>query len=86
MRTKQESQRKRSGRFVGVAESSRAGRMAQASVKKLEHTGPTDKEKVDSVPQSEQSASTPEPHLPKGKKESHLCKSPSREEGESQGE
>ena len=41
--------------------------MAQVSVKKLEHTGPTIKERVASVPQKEQLASMPEPLLPKGK-------------------
>ena len=40
--------------------------MAQASAQKLEHTGPAGKEKVASVPQTEQLASTPEPPLPKG--------------------
>ena len=44
----------------------RACRMAQASAEKLEHTGPAEKEKVASVPQREQLASTPEPLLPKG--------------------
>ena len=34
---------------------------------KLEHTRPAEKERVASVPQREQSASTPEPSLPKGK-------------------
>ena len=41
--------------------------MAQASMEKLEHTGPAQKERVASVPQREQLASTPEPLLPKGK-------------------
>ena len=42
--------------------------MAQASAKKLEHTGPAEKERVVSVPQREQLASiTPGPPLPKGK-------------------
>ena len=45
----------------------RACRMAQASAEKLEHTGPAEKERVASVPQREQMASTPEPPLPKGK-------------------
>ena len=44
----------------------RAGRMAQASVEKLNHTGPAERERVASVPQREQLASTPEPLLPKG--------------------
>ena len=38
------------------------------SVKKLEYTGPADKERVASVPQREQMAATPEPLLPKGKR------------------
>ena len=45
----------------------RACKMAQASAEKLEHTGPAENERVDSVPQREQLASTPEPPLPKGK-------------------
>ena len=45
----------------------RACRMAQASAVKLEHTGPAEKERVVSVPQREQLASTPEPLIPKGK-------------------
>ena len=39
--------------------------MAQASAEKFEHTGPAKKERVASVPQREQLASTPEPPLPK---------------------
>ena len=45
----------------------RACRMAQASAEKLEHTGPGEKERVASVPQTEQLASTPELPFPKGK-------------------
>ena len=41
--------------------------MAQASAEKLEHTGSAKKERVASVLQKEQLASTPEPPLPKGK-------------------
>ena len=41
--------------------------MAQASAKKLEHTGPAEKKRVASVPQRKQLASTPEPSLPKEK-------------------
>ena len=41
--------------------------MVQASVEKLEQTGPAEKEKVASEPQREQLARTPEPPLPKGK-------------------
>ena len=44
----------------------RACRMAQASAKKLGHTGPAEKERVASVPQSEQLVRTPEPPLPNG--------------------
>ena len=44
-----------------------ACRMAQASAEKPEHTGPARKERVASVPQREQLASTPEPPLPKEK-------------------
>ena len=48
----------------------RACRMAQTLAEKLEHTGPAEKERVASVPQREQLASTPEPPLPKGKEPS----------------
>ena len=41
--------------------------MVQISAEKLDHTGPAEKERVASVPQREQLASTPEPPLPKGK-------------------
>ena len=51
----------------------RACRMAQASAKKLEHTGPTEKERVASVPQREQLASMPEPPLPKEKRNRVIC-------------
>ena len=43
----------------------RACRTAQASVEKLEHTEPAEKERVASVPQKEQLARTSEPSLPK---------------------
>ena len=46
----------------------RACKMVQASAEKLEHNGPTEKERVASVAQKEQLASTLEPPLPKGKK------------------
>ena len=46
----------------------RACRMAQASAEKLEQTGPIEKERVASVPQREQLASTPELPFPKGKR------------------
>ena len=45
----------------------RACRMAQASAKKLEHTGPAEKERVASVPQREQLVRTPELPSPKRK-------------------
>ena len=51
----------------------RACRMAQASAEKLEHTGPAKKERVASVPQREQLARTPEPPLPKRKRNSAAC-------------
>ena len=43
-------------------------RMAQASVEKLERTGPAEKERVASVPKRKWLASMPEPPLSKGKK------------------
>ena len=46
----------------------RACRKAQSSAAKLEHTGPAEKERVGSVPQREQLARTPEPPLPKRKR------------------
>ena len=45
----------------------RACRMAQASVEKLKHIGPAEKEKVALMPQREQLTRTPEPPLPRGK-------------------
>ena len=45
----------------------RACRMAQASAKKLEHARPAEKERVASVPRSEQLARKPEPSLSKEK-------------------
>ena len=41
--------------------------MAQTLAEKLEHTGPGEKERVTSMPQREQLASTPESFLPKEK-------------------
>ena len=41
--------------------------MAQALAEKLEHAGPAEKERVDSMPKKEQLTSAPEPPLPKGK-------------------
>ena len=59
--------------------------MAQALAEKLEHTGPTENERVASVPQRGQLARTPEPPLPKKKEQSCLSKAPDHEGGESQG-
>ena len=49
--------------------------MAQASAEKLEQSGPAQKERVASVSQKEQLASTPEPPLPKGKRTEPSVKS-----------
>ena len=68
--------------------------MAQASAektfflglpKKLEQTGPAEKERVASVPQREQLAGTPEPPLPKGKGTEPFIQSPDHEGEDSQG-
>ena len=53
--------------------------MAQASAEKLEHTEHAEKERVASVPQREQLASTPEPSLPKEKKQSRQSRVPDHE-------
>ena len=45
----------------------RTCRMAQASAEKLVHGGPAEKERVASVPQREQLASTPEPFFSREK-------------------
>ena len=45
----------------------KACRIAQALAEKIEHTGPAEKERVASVPDKEQLASTPRPPLPIGK-------------------
>ena len=45
----------------------KACRMAQASAEKLEHSVPAEKERVATMPQSEQLAKTPEPPLPEEK-------------------
>ena len=55
--------------------------MTQASAEKLEHTGPAKKKRVASMPQREQLASTPDPLMPKGKKQSRLSKAPDHEKG-----
>ena len=54
--------------------------MAQASAEKLEHTGPAENEKVASVLQREQLASTPEPPLQKKKEQSRLFRLADNEE------
>ena len=64
----------------------RACRMAQASTEKLENTGPTEKERVASMPRREQLASTLEPLLPKRKGQIRQSRVPDHEGGESQGE
>ena len=64
VRTDRESNRRREVADLLVLR--RAYRMAQASAEKLKHTGPAEKERVVSVPQREQLASTPEPPFPKG--------------------
>ena len=51
----------------------RACRMVQASAEKLEQTGPAKKERVASVPQREQLSRTPEPLLPKRKRNRAVC-------------
>ena len=58
---------RRSGRLLNAAETIKelAKWLLQASAEKLEPTGPAERERVASVPQSEQLASTPEPPLPK---------------------
>ena len=67
-RTERESDsRRREEKMADLLVLQRACRMAQASAEKLEHSGPAEKERVVSVPQREQLASTPEPPLPKGK-------------------
>ena len=60
--------------------------MAQASAEKLEQIGPTKKERMASVPQTEQLASMPESPCHKEKEQSLLSRVPDHEEGESQGE
>ena len=54
--------------------------MAQALAKKLEHTGPAEKEKVASVPQRESSWQVRRSRLcPKEKKQSRQSKAPDHE-------
>ena len=69
-RTERESNRRREEKWQTLwccRDQQRSCRMAQASGEKLEHTGSAEKERVASVPQRKQSASTLEPFLPKGK-------------------
>ena len=71
MRTERDSDSRRRGEKWQTCwcyrDQQRACRIAQASTEKLKHTGPAEKERVASVPQSKQLARTPEPPLPKGK-------------------
>ena len=64
----------------------RASRMAKASAKKLEHTGPAEKERVALVAQREQLKVCQTRLCLKEKKQSHLSKTPDRNVEESQGE
>ena len=70
-RTKQESNRRRREEKWQTCrccrDQHRACRMAQASAEKHEHTEPTEKERVASMPQREQLASMLELSLPRGK-------------------
>ena len=59
--------------------------MAQASVEKLEHTGPAEKERVTSVAQRELLARTPELPMPKGKGTEPSVHSTRSRGGKSQG-
>ena len=70
MTERESDRRRREGKWQThwcCRDQQRMCRMAQASVKKLEHTGPAEKERVALVPQREQLASTLEPPLPKRK-------------------
>ena len=60
--------------------------MVQVSAEKPEHTVPAEKERVASVPQREQCASTLEPPLPNGKKQSCMSRASDHKGRESQGE
>ena len=59
--------------------------MAQASAEKLEHTGPAVKERVVSVPQREQLASSQSRLCQKENEQNRLFKAPDRMVRESQG-
>ena len=58
--------------------------MAQASAEKLEHTGPTEKERVTSVPQRERAVGK-NAGAALEKEQSRLSRVPDHEGGESQG-
>ena len=59
--------KEKKGKLVGVVETGRACSVAQASAEELGQTGSAAKERVTSVPQCEQLAGMPEPHLLKRK-------------------
>ena len=59
---------KKNGRLYGAAKTSKEhAEWRKGLAEKLEHTGPAEKERVATVPQREQLASTLELPLPKGK-------------------
>ena len=66
-RTERKSERRKMTDLLVLRHQQRACRMAQTSAEKIEQTGFAKKEKVASVPQREQLASTLEPSLPKRK-------------------
>ena len=70
VRIKQESERREMADLLALQRPAESLQMAQASAEKLEQTGPAEKERVASAPQSEQLARTPEPFLSKGKEPS----------------
>ena len=78
-RTERESDRKRreenrNGRLVGAAETSKQrAEWRRLQRKNLSILGLPEKERVVSVPQREQLARTPEPPLPKGKRNRDVC-------------
>ena len=60
--------------------------MVQTSSEKLKHTELAEKNRLALVPQREQLANTPQPHLPKKEKQqSYQSKAPECKMGESQG-
>ena len=63
-RTERESDRRREvADLLVLPRPQRACRITYVSAKKLEHTGPAEKERVASILQREKSASTPEPSV-----------------------